>query len=237
MILEDSAIFKPDLIPIEDQLSPDFRARDRFEHMHTVLRNRICLLDYPPGTKLSEQALAAEFDVSRTPLRRVLAWLEGAGLVRSMHGVGTFVTDVEIEELTQTYKLRLELARLAMQLDAELPDAPLLEEFNALAAHSKELLKEPDARTFARLNMEFFNSLMKITSNVPLKEICERLYYQTARIWLKRAFGSEEHLKNEVYIFDREVEDIVAALNIGDLNAAALVRQAHISMSFTRLKT
>ena len=77
-------------------------ARDRFEKMYTVLRNRICLLDYPPGTRLAEEDLAAEFGTSRTPLRRVLVRLESEGLLQAVHGVGTFVTDVEIEEVEQT---------------------------------------------------------------------------------------------------------------------------------------
>ena len=51
-------------------------ARDRFERLHAELRDRICLLEYAPGTRLSEEALAAEFGVSRTPLRRVLGRLE-----------------------------------------------------------------------------------------------------------------------------------------------------------------
>ena len=35
-------------------------ARDRFERIHDVIRMRICLLDYAPGERLSEEALAAE---------------------------------------------------------------------------------------------------------------------------------------------------------------------------------
>ena len=37
--------------------------------------------------------------------------------------------------------------------------------------------------------------------------------------------------------FLREIEEVEAALATGDLHAAALIQRAHISMSFTRLKT
>ena len=90
-------------------------ARERFDRLYATLRDRICLLEYPPGTRLSEEALAEEFGVSRTPLRRVLGWLELQGLLKSVHGVGTIVTDVDIEELTQVYQLRMELAELLGQ--------------------------------------------------------------------------------------------------------------------------
>jgi DNA-binding GntR family transcriptional regulator len=211
-------------------------ARDRFERMHAEIRDRICLLDYAPGTRLSEEALAAEFGVSRTPLRRVLARLEGEGLVRSVHGVGTFVTDAEIDELGQTYRLRLELAELTGRLDPVPPDAALWAEFRALSARSKALLGDPDPRRFAQLNMDFFLALLRLTANEPLREISERLYFRTTRIWLKSVFASRIDLGDEVDVFDREVHDILRALQVGDLHAAALIQRAHISMSFERMR-
>ena len=92
-------------------------ARALRERLYRTLRDRICLLDYPPGARLSEEELAAEFEISRTPLRRVLARLEAEGLIGSVHGVGTIVTDVDVEELAQVYALRMELAPLLGRLD------------------------------------------------------------------------------------------------------------------------
>lgn len=211
-------------------------ARDRFERMHTEIRTRICLLDYAPGTRLSEEALAAEFGISRTPLRRVLTRLEGEGLLRSVHGVGTFVTDVDIDELAQTYHLRLELAELTGKLDAVSPDDNLWAEFRALSARSKAVMRAPDPRRFAELNMDFYLALLRLTENEPLRDICERLYFQTTRIWLKSVFASKIDLRDEVDVFDREVHDILRALEVGDLHAAALIQRAHISMSFQRMR-
>ncbi|SPH18188.1 hypothetical protein DEA8626_01720 [Defluviimonas aquaemixtae] len=211
-------------------------ARDRFERLHAEIRTRICLLDYAPGTRLSEEALAAEFGVSRTPLRRVLVRLEGEGLLQSVHGVGTFVTDVDIEELAQTYQLRLELAELTGKLDPVVPDAELWAEFQRLSARSKAVVHNPDPRRFAELNMDFFLALIRLTENEPLRAISERLYFRTTRIWLMSVFASKIDLRDEVDIFDREVHDVLRALEIGDLRAAALIQRAHISMSFERMR-
>jgi DNA-binding GntR family transcriptional regulator len=211
-------------------------ARNRFERMHHEIRTRICLLDYAPGTRLSEETLAAEFGVSRTPLRRVLARLESEGLLRSMHGVGTLVTDVNIAELAQTYRLRLELAELIGKLDPVPPSPGLLEEFRAISVRSQALLADPDPRRFARLNMDYFLTLLKLTANEPLRAISERLYFQTTRIWLKSVFASLLDLREEVVIFDREIQDILRAIEMHDLHAAALIQRAHVSMSFARMR-
>ena len=50
---------------------------------------------YQPGDRLpSEPELASAYGVSRPTIRDVLRSLEGDGLVRRIHGVGTFVTQV-----------------------------------------------------------------------------------------------------------------------------------------------
>lgn len=211
-------------------------ARDRFERMHDEIRTRICLLDYAPGTRLSEEILAAEFGVSRTPLRRVLARLESEGLLHSVHGVGTFVTDVNIGELAQTYRLRLELAGMIGTLDPVVPSPAILAGFEALSERARALVAAPDPRRFARLNMDYFLAILTLTANEPLQDISERLYFQTTRIWLKSVFASLIDLRDEVEVFHSEIGDVLRALRIGDVHAAALIHRAHISMSFARMR-
>ena len=51
--------------------------------------------EYRPGDRLpSEPALASAYGVSRATMREALQNLAGAGLVRRVHGLGTFVTSV-----------------------------------------------------------------------------------------------------------------------------------------------
>jgi len=198
------------------------------------LRDRICLLDYPPGVRLSEEALAAEFGISRTPLRRVLGWLEAEGLVRSVQGVGTMVTDVDIDALAQVYELRMALAELIGRLSPVAPDAETIGNFRDLNRRGVALVAEPDPRAFARLNMDLFQTLMRLTASEPFRNISARLYYQTSRIWLKSIPHMD--LAEEVAIFSHEIADILAAVELGDLGAAGHIRRSHISMSFTRLR-
>lgn len=210
-------------------------ARSRSDRIQEEIRMRICLLDYAPGERLSEEALACEFGISRTPLRRVLARLESEGLLRSMHGIGTFVTDFESEELTQTFHLRMELAELTGRLESVLPDAEMWLALRSIAAQAKALLVNPDSRRFARINVDFFLCLLRLTANEPLREVSKRLYFQTTRIWLKSIFASRINLHEEVRVFGHEVDEILRALELDDLRSAALLQRAHISMSFHRM--
>jgi DNA-binding GntR family transcriptional regulator len=218
------------------QIKRPEKARDRFGSLYETLRNRICLLDYAPGARLSEAILAAEFGLSRTPLRRVLARLESEGLVTSVHGVGTFVTDVRLEELEQTYRLRLELAELIAKLDPVDPSLAQIAEFRALSERAQKLRTAADLRSFAELNMDYFLTTLLLTTNQPLQRVSERLYYRTTRIWLQSVTSSLIDLENEADHFAREIDGVLHALEAGDLHAAALIQRAHLSMCFERLR-
>lgn len=217
---------------------PASDARARYERIYGTMRKRICLLDYPPGRRLREEDLAEEFHTSRTPIRRVLARLEDEGLLRSVHGVGTIVTDIDIEGLSQVYRLRIELAELIGKLMPVPPDHAMLNELAEMEARCAELSARLDAREFARLNMDFFQLVLRLTANEPLRDISERLYFQTTRIWLKTASRLGHYrdmLRLEVESFRREMRDVALAIESGDLSAVGHVRRAHVTMSFSRL--
>ena len=131
-----------------------------------------------------------------------------------------------------------ELAELIGKLSPVSPQEATVAKFRALLARAARLLDEPDAREFASVNMEFTHLLAGLTANEPLREINERLYYQTTRIWLKTASKLSQYremLVTEMTIFHREIADIVAAIEIGNLESVGHIRRAHIAMSFQRL--
>jgi DNA-binding GntR family transcriptional regulator len=209
-------------------------SRERFERIYKSIRDRICLLEYQPGERLGEEELAREFHVSRTPIRRVLSKLESEGLLESRHGVGTFVTDVDIDSLAQVFQLRMELAELLGKLDPIPRGEADLARVRALLVRCDKLLKKPDPKAYARLNMDFFQELGAMVGNAPLREISERLYYLTTRIWLKSV--PHLNLPDEIEVFRREMADILQAMEVGDLEAVGHIRRSHISMSVKRMK-
>lgn len=210
--------------------------RDRLAAMHNEIRLRICLLHYPPDTRLSESKLANEFGTSRTPIRRVLAQLEDEGLVQSIHGVGTIVTDSDISMLEQEYRLRVAMTELTGRLDPVTPDAAFLLQLDQLIARGALIITSGTPQEFTRFDMDVFQTLLGLTSNEPLRQVLERLYYKTKRIWLKTAIEAQLDLQAEFAIFQHELEAIRLALLSNDLEAVAYIQSAHISMSFKRLQ-
>jgi DNA-binding GntR family transcriptional regulator len=209
-------------------------ARERSERIYTIIRDRICLLEYPPGQRLSEEELAREFAVSRTPVRRVLTRLESEGMVKIVHGVGTIVTDPDLEQVAQIYHLRLELAVLTGRLSPIPRSSEDLARVRALIARCDQIAARPDHTDFARLNMDFFSEITAMTGNAPLRDVSERLYFQASRIVLKLL--PELNLIEEFAFFRQEMAEILAAMEINDLESVGHLRRAHISMSFQRIQ-
>lgn len=222
------------LLHASEPESNESAAGRRFRELHDEIRSRISLLDYPPGMRLSESELAEEFGVSRTPLRRVLFQLQAEGLLKSVQGVGTIVTDIDIGELYQVYQLRMELSPLLARLSPRPVTTEDKERFELLYAKCVEMTEEPSARGYSVVNIATFHALADLTTNAPLRETMERLFYQTARVWLKSL--TDQDVMRECESLCQEVRDYRDAVLLGDLDALAHVWRAHTSSSMTRLQ-
>ncbi|NKY43833.1 GntR family transcriptional regulator [Nocardia cerradoensis] len=75
--------------------------------LYRTLRDRIITGAYAPGWRMSQEQLATELEVSRTPLREALQRLEADGLVVAHANRGMHVAPLVNSETEQSYALRL----------------------------------------------------------------------------------------------------------------------------------
>lgn len=78
-------------------------------HVYNVLRQAIVTLKLTPGQALSENELAAEYAVSRTPVREALIRLADDGLVEVVPQLGTFVSRIDPQQVKEVHFIRLTL--------------------------------------------------------------------------------------------------------------------------------
>ncbi len=79
------------------------------------IRQKLVSGSLSAGTKISEQALADELGISRTPVRDALRQLEQEGLIERVPRVGTIVREHTTKEIRQLYELRIALERYAVE--------------------------------------------------------------------------------------------------------------------------
>jgi len=201
----------------------DETGSERFDRIYGDLRDRICLLDYPPGTVLSEVALAKEYGVSRTPIRRVFHRLEFMGLVQIRNGVGTIVTDIDLKTFKQTYDLRERLAEMMGELSPVDVTAKHLARIDQLIARTREIESQRgNYGGLAVIANDTQRLLSDITGNTPLREIIELLYYRVARIWftLLPQFGWDEAISAHL----NELKEIRSGMVKNDIRAVGHIR-------------
>ena len=101
------------------------------EQIAAQLAARITAGTYVPGQRIMEQAVAAEFGVSRGPVREALRLLEKDGLVTILARRGAQVTKLSIPEVREIFDIRVALNGLRDRSIAEDPERlkllPMLE--------------------------------------------------------------------------------------------------------------
>ncbi|WP_228002697.1 GntR family transcriptional regulator [Nocardia australiensis] len=83
------------------------------------LREAIMRGSLEPGTQLGEADLAAQFAVSRGPVREAMQRLVSEGLLHSIRNRGIFVIDLTVDDVVDIYRARtaIESGALALILD------------------------------------------------------------------------------------------------------------------------
>lgn len=198
-----------------------------------VLRDRICLLEYPPGTLLREAEIAAEFGVSRTPIRAVLQRLAHAGLIESRDGVGTIVTAPTFQETRETYQMRIQLAELIGKMDPR-PFSPADRQAVAqLKSRAAALRAHFEIEEYWRINHELHFLIGRIIGNSALRQMWDYFYFQAARMWYQHARSDPQGVSASL---EAELAEVGRAIAENDAIALGYTQRNQIAYGLARLE-
>lgn len=125
------------------------------------LRRRILAGEFPAGTQLRQDALAAEFGMSRIPIREALLQLEAEGLVTILPHRGAIVTELSADEVAELFELRALIEPSLLRRSApRLTPQDYAELHAILDEYSAELRAQHVAR-WGELNTQFHLLLYK----------------------------------------------------------------------------
>lgn len=221
------------MFPSKTEAVKKIGAQSRMQAIYAEIRERICLLKYPPGMALKEKELADEFGVSRTPIRGILQRLEFEGLVSGEFGSNSIVTFVDIRSLKQVYALRLRLAEIVGELSSPRVPAEFITALENLLQEFRTMHDRYDPVHLARLYNAFHENMLGLIGNQPLRQISDQLFHQTARVWLQ--ILPELNWTEEVNYICDELGDVIEALRNEDMQRMAMVRRDHMSMLLHRI--
>ena len=148
------------------------------------LRRRIAAIDLPPGSALSEKDIAAQFQVSRQPVREAFIKLSEAGLVEIRPSRGTWVMKISVREVCNARFVReaieSDLARQAALLTT--PDQIAI--LQDLVDRQRLAAEAGDFAGFNALDETFHGTIADTLGNDFALRIVESARFQTDRVRL-----------------------------------------------------
>ncbi|QKV78710.1 GntR family transcriptional regulator [Amycolatopsis sp. Hca4] len=193
------------------------------EQAYLFVRDRLVMLDIPPGSPLNEEELGAELGMGRTPIREALKRLESERLVVAYPRRGTFATDVNISDLAHISEVRRTLEPMATAAAASRAtdtDRAALTELRAqldagVPGDNAELL---------RTDLALHRAIYRCVHNPFLEDTLIRYDNLATRIWcvfVPRLSGMAGHVHEHVPLLTAIIE--------GDAEKAAALTHAHVT--------
>jgi DNA-binding GntR family transcriptional regulator len=193
--------------------------------VYSEIRRRIVTLLYPPGTPLSENELAADLGVSRTPVREGLILLAQEGLVQVFPKIGSFVSRVDPRRVADAQFLREAVELASIDAVAGEPDP------DRVAALRENIAQQRAVRTqvedFFRLDEEFHRGLMGLSGH---EEVWTTVQAAKAHLDRARLLGLQEN--ESVQVFVDQHAAVLEALLAGDRDGARETLRAHLRKVF-----
>jgi DNA-binding GntR family transcriptional regulator len=146
--------------------------------------------EYPPGSRLRQEALAEEFSVSRTPIREALRQLEVKGVIQHVPNQGAIVLAPNARDIREAYQVRAELEGLAISLavewitdeqiermrNAQKRFAVTVEKLTIAARMSNAKARLQNVPNWVESNDEFHGIVIEASGNRRLKQLIRDLH-------------------------------------------------------------
>ncbi len=191
--------------------------------IYSVLFDRIIAGKYPENTRLKEESLSEEFNISRTPIRSVLQQLDKDGLVHILPNRGARVLPFSADEIEEIYEIRKSLELLTLDISTPILSMQKLLEFKREFTNTSV---DTDADKHTDLDGRFHNYLINSTDKKRLINMLNQLFRLIQRF---RSLGFAEKATKESTV--KEHIEIIDALCLRDVLKSKELMKKHIDNS------
>ncbi len=187
----------------------------RAERVYFRLKEAILDRKIAPGTQLIEKTISHKLQVSRTPIRKAMDWLEKEGLVKVISNRGTFVVQPSSKEIEQAFHMRARLEKMTVEIVTGQMEEDGFLQLRELVQLEQFAYETKDKKQYLDLMKQFHMLLAKKTDNPFLISFTEKILdqiYVYSMIY-NVAFGGRLALANSF----KEHEFIIEALERQDI--------------------
>ncbi|MFH8252558.1 GntR family transcriptional regulator [Microbacterium sp. B2969] len=200
------------------------------DYATNVLRDRLIILDIPPGTPINDELIGKELGIGRTPVREAIKRLESEHLVSVYPRRGTFASVVDITDLAEIAEIRAQLEPLAASRAARFASADQRAKMRELATSLESAdMATTDYAGLMRYDLGVHRSIYAANGNKHLQETLITYDNLATRIWCMVI----DRLPNVGSHIDEHV-GLLLGIADGDAEKASDLAREHV-LSFERL--
>ena len=153
------------------------------EQAYQRLEQQIVTLELAPGTVLSENALAENIGIGRTPIREALHRLAREGLVVILPRRGVMVSEINVRSQLELLRVRRELERLMATLAAVRANNSEREQFFELAVGMRHSAEQHDPTGFMVLDKQLNQMIAATCRNDYARRAMGLMHGLSRRFW------------------------------------------------------
>jgi DNA-binding GntR family transcriptional regulator len=196
------------------------------DSVYQAMRQAIVTCVIKPGERLNVEELAQKFGVSLTPVRGAIQQLATEGLIEIRPRSGTFVANLNAQEVDETFKIRCALECLAGEEAVRRISPEQIRRLKELLRSLKrKVVTDEDRKTHEKDNSELHQTIVEASGNRKLGEMYNAL---NAHIKIVRIHAAETNWPVRMQEEHAEHETIVAALEARDADALSAALRKHI---------
>ena len=194
------------------------RARSLADVAFDAIEEMIVTRRLTPGAMVSENELAAELSMGRTPVREALARLEWIGFVEVHPRRGVLVSSVDVIRHLELLEVRLPLETAIVRHAVERATPQNLEDLQSLVRELAEAATERSRDRYFRAKRALHDTEVRAAHNHVLTTTMRNLHAQSRRFWFTYeptesfAEAAERHGAVVGHIVSRDAEAAVAAV-------------------------
>ena len=199
---------------------------DFVETVYNVLVDAITDGSLAPGERITQEEIAEQLHVSRSPVLQALRLLKKDGLIEDAPGRGVQVAPMDPQWVGHLYEVRGALDGLAARLAAQarVTIDPALIERGRLISQSGDLKRIIDA------DIAFHHSIYTASGNTLIAENANRYW-----VHLRRVMGAVHRRASQRSTIWDEHQAIAKAISLGDAVQAVYLTEQHIAHAKTNL--
>lgn len=193
------------------------------EYALRVLKENIVMLELEPGSRISENELASELGLSRTPVREALIELSKGQIVEIYPQKGSFVSRIDWNLVEEAQFMRLTLERAVIRLACQGLEEEKIQGLEKNVKLQRFYLENNEVSELLKLDNQFHKELFTITNKSHIYRLMSNMILHFDRLRTLRT-----KTVDQMYVIDDHM-NILDAIRMKNPDKGEKAMEQHLT--------